>query len=110
MEFHRSRLIASSRPGTLYRSLKQILGFDAGEGAALFQQVVLVPDENTGSMEIGLVTASEGDGGSKQLVVFVPYSPNPSRGRLLRIPASRVTPTDWTVDKALKALFSLGKI
>ncbi|MGH7797886.1 MAG: DUF502 domain-containing protein [Candidatus Binatia bacterium] len=95
--------------GMLYRTLKQILGFDAGEGA-LFQQVVLVPDQSSSSMEIGLVTATEGDGGSKQLIVFVPCSPNPSQGRLLRIPASRVTPTDWTVDKALKALFSLGKI
>lgn len=95
--------------GMLYRTLKQILGFDAGEGA-LFQRVVLVPDDSTNSMEIGLVTATEGDGGAKQLIVFVPCSPNPSQGRLLRIPASRVAPTDWSVDKALKSLFSLGKI
>jgi len=95
--------------GLLYRTLKQILGFDAGEGA-LFQRVVLVPDESTRSMEIGLVTASAGDAEAKHLTVFVPCSPNPSQGRLLRIPASSVITTDWTVDKALKALFSLGKI
>jgi len=95
--------------GILYRTLKQILGFDAGEGA-LFQRVVLVPDESTRSMEIGLVTASAGDAEAKHLTVFVPCSPNPSQGRLLRIPASSVITTDWTVDKALKALFSLGKI
>ncbi len=95
--------------GMLYRTLKQILGLDAGEGA-LFQRVVLVPDDSTGSVEIGLVTASDGQGDTTQLVVFVPNSPNPSQGRLLRIAASRVTSTDWSIDKALKALFSLGKI
>lgn len=95
--------------GMLYRTLKQILGFDTGEGA-LFQRVVLVPDHATHSVEIGLVTAAVGNEESRQLVVFVPGSPNPSQGRLLRIPANRVAPTDWTVDKALKALLSLGKI
>lgn len=93
----------------LYRTLKQILGFDAGEGA-LFQRVVLVRDDSTNSREIGLVTASEGDGETKQLIVFIPGSPNPSQGRLLHIAASRVEPTDWSVDRALKSLFSVGKI
>lgn len=95
--------------GILYRTLKQILGFDAGE-SALFQRVVLVRDDSTSSTEIGLVTASDGDGEAKHLIVFVPGSPNPSQGRLLRIPASRVDATDWSVDKALKSLFSVGKI
>lgn len=95
--------------GTIYRTLKQILDFDAGEGA-LFERVVLVQNESMGSTEIGLVTSTEGEGSAKQFVVFVPGSPNPSQGRLIRIPASRVIATDWTVDKALKALFSLGKI
>lgn len=95
--------------GILYRTLKQILGFDTGEGA-LFQRVVLVRDDSTSSTEIGLVTASDGDGEAKHLIVFVPGSPNPSQGRLLRIPASRVDATDWSVDKALKSLFSVGKI
>lgn len=95
--------------GMIYRTLKQILGFDAGEGA-LFEKVVLVQNESVGSTEIGLVTSTEGEGSAKQFVVFVPGSPNPSQGRLIRISASRVIATDWSVDKALKALFSLGKI
>lgn len=94
--------------GTIYRTLKQILGFDSGEGA-LFERVVLVRNDSVGSTEIGLVTASEGEGSAKQFVVFVPGSPNPAQGRLLRLPAERVVTTDWTVDKALKSLFSLGK-
>lgn len=95
--------------GMIYCTLKQILGFDSGEGA-LFQRVVLVRDDSTSSWEIGLVTASEGAGEAKHLIVFVPGSPNPSQGRLLRIPANRVEATDWSVDRALKSLFSLGKI
>jgi len=95
--------------GMLYRTLKQILGLDSGEGG-LFQRIVLVPDHSTGGVEIGLVTASESEHEPQQLIVFVPFSPNPSQGRLLRIAASEVTATDWSVDKALKALFSLGKI
>jgi uncharacterized membrane protein len=94
--------------GMLYRTLKQILGFESGEGA-LFQSVVLVLDDATGGAEVGLVTAIEGAENGKQLVVFVPHSPNPSQGRLLRLPANRVIATDWSVDRALKGLFSLGK-
>lgn len=95
--------------GALYRTLKQILGFDAGEGG-LFQDVVLVRDESTDSVEIGLVTFSGSHGETNQLVVFVPFAPNPSQGRLLHSSANRVTRADWSVDKALKPLFSLGRI
>jgi uncharacterized membrane protein len=95
--------------GMLYRTLKQILGFESGDGA-LFQRVVLVADQGTGGAEIGLVTSVEGNGDGKQLVVFVPHSPNPAQGRLLRLPVDRVIATDWSVDKALKGLFTLGKI
>jgi uncharacterized membrane protein len=95
--------------GMLYRTLKQILGLESGEGA-LFQRVVLVHDQGTGGAEVGLVTAAEGTGDAAQLIVFIPGSPNPAQGRLLRLPPSRVIGTDWSVDKALKALFTLGKV
>lgn len=95
--------------GMLYRTLKQILGFESGEGA-LFERVVLVPDEGTGGTEIGLVTAIESTQQSRQLVVFIPHSPNPAQGRLLRVPEDKVLKTDLSVDKALRALFSLGKV
>jgi uncharacterized membrane protein len=94
--------------GMLYRTLKQVLGLESGEGA-LFQRVVLVHDQGTGGAEVGLVTTTEGSGDATQLVVFVPGSPNPAQGRLLHLPPSRVLATDLSVDKALKGLFSLGK-
>jgi uncharacterized membrane protein len=95
--------------GMIYRTLKQILGFEAGEDG-LFQSVVLLPNEATGWSEIGLVTSLESNEGSQQLVVFVPGSPNPSQGRLVRLPVARAIRTEWSVDAALKYLFSLGKI
>lgn len=95
--------------GMIYRTLKQILGFQADE-KGMFQSVVLIRDDGIGGVEIGLVTSVEGTDEAKQLVVFVPGSPNPSQGRLVRLPASRAIRTDWTVDQALKNLFSLGKI
>ncbi len=94
--------------GAVYQTLKQILGFDDGAGS-LFQGVVLVPDQGTGAAEIGLVTARERQGDTEQLIVFVPNSPNPAQGRLLHLPESCVIATEWSVDKALKRLFSLGK-
>lgn len=95
--------------GMLYSTLKQILGFESGEGA-LFQRVVLITDDATGGTEMGLVTATEDSGDAMRLIVFVPGSPNPAQGRLLRLPPNRVLATDWTIDKALKSLFSLGKV
>ncbi|MDH3444192.1 MAG: hypothetical protein OEN50_09745, partial [Deltaproteobacteria bacterium] len=63
-----------------------------------------------GGSEIGLVTAVEEDNGKPRLLVFVPHSPNPAQGRLLSLAPERVTATDWSVDRALKRLFSLGKV
>jgi uncharacterized membrane protein len=74
--------------GMLYRTLKQVLGLECGEGA-LFQRVVLVHDQGTGGAEVGPVTTTEGSGDATQLAVFVPGSPNPAQGRLLRLPPRR---------------------
>jgi len=94
--------------GGMYRTIKQVLGYGEGSGA-LFQRVVLVPDEATGAREIGLVTGTVAQGGEERLLVFVPGSPNPSQGRLLLVPESRVLDARLKVDQALKSLFSLGK-
>ena len=94
--------------GGIYRTIKQVLGYGEGSGA-LFQRVVFVPDEATGAQELGLVTGSVAEGGETRLLVFVPGSPNPSQGRLLLLPEGRAVGTDWKVDRALKALLSLGK-
>lgn len=98
--------------GTLYQTLKQILGYGRGRDA-LFQRVVLVPAD--GGFELGLVTqdlpvgcASVAEAPAR-CVVFVPSAPNPTSGRLVVATASDLQPVRMRVADALKALVSVGK-
>ncbi len=96
--------------GSLYITLKQILGYSEGEGA-IFQGVVLVPSREHEAVELGLITLRErGEGAVDRLTVFVPGSPNPTTGRLLVMDADRVTPLDIPVNEALKALVAVGAV
>ena len=95
--------------GSLYQTLKQILGYGEGE-EAIFQRVVLVPSRDCDAAEVGLVTNTvAGKQGVRKLVVFVPGSPNPAQGRMLIIDEHLVTPVDMAVSDSLKALVSVGK-
>jgi uncharacterized membrane protein len=94
--------------GSLYATLKQILGYDTGEGA-IFRQVVLVKSTDTGGQQFGLVTEHIGEGDARRTVVYVPGAPNPTGGRLLMLRAEDVLPIDLDVDDAIKSLVSLGK-
>ena len=95
--------------GNLYLSLKQILGY--GEGAdAIFTGTVLVPDPQKEGREIGLITneITLADG-SKNLVVFIPSSPNPTSGRLIIADPNSVERISMPVSEALKTLVAVGK-
>lgn len=95
--------------GSLYQTLKQILGY--GEGPeALFQEVVLVPGRDGGAEEMGLVTRrlSRGGGAMDLLSVFVPGSPNPTQGRLALLPEDRVRPAGVSVSDAFSCLLAVG--
>jgi uncharacterized membrane protein len=95
--------------GTLYQTLKQILGYGEGEGA-VFEKAVLVPSRDLEGDELGLVTNRLTDQkGHRKLVVFVPGAPNPSAGRMLIIEDERVRPLSMPVNEVLKALVSVGK-
>lgn len=91
--------------GGLYQTLKQILGYDSGADA-LFQQVALVPSDDTGGVQIGLVTNRRDDG---KCCVFLPGSPNPTTGRMVIIEESRLEILNSSVSDALKSLVSVGK-
>ncbi len=94
--------------GRLYRTLKQILGYDVGPDA-LFRRVVLLPSEVPGAVEFGLVTNQfRADDGGIRLVVFAPGAPNPMSGRVVVIDEAQVTATSMPVSDALKALVSAG--
>lgn len=95
--------------GSLYQTLKQILGYGEGEDA-LFYAAVLVPSRDIKSDELGLVTNKIADDkGNTKLVIFVPGVPNPTSGRLIVIDKESVKPIAMPVNETLKALVSMGK-
>jgi uncharacterized membrane protein len=95
--------------GSLYKTLKQILGYGSGEDA-IFNEVVLVPSLNDNAEELGLVTnRMVDDNGATKLIIFVPTSPNPTSGRLVVMDEASVKPLDIPVNETLKALVSMGK-
>lgn len=93
--------------GTLYHSLKEVLGYDSSR-ERFFQAVVAVPRE--GGHELGFVTGEcTGPGGVRSLLVFVPGSPNPTNGRLALVAARDAVQLETRVADALRTLVSMGK-
>ena len=97
--------------GTLYRTLKQVLGYGDGKDA-MFERVVLVPGRDQDSKELGLVTNTLPANADKatRLVVFVPAAPTPTSGRMVVIDESRTEPMSMSVHEALKFLVAVGKL
>lgn len=93
--------------GSLYQSLKEVLGYDSARDK-FFQDVVAVAVGD--GFEIGLVTGTApGPDGEEHSIVFVPSSPNPTNGRLLLLPPDRMKKLDLRAADALRGLVSLGK-
>lgn len=93
--------------GTLYSSLKEVLGYDT-ERDRFFESVVAVRVDD--GFEIGLVTGrADGPDGTEHTIVFVPSSPNPSNGRLLLLPPDHIKVLDLRAADALRGLVSMGK-
>lgn len=93
--------------GTLYQSLKEVLGYDSTR-ERFFQGVVAVACDE--GHEIGFVTGdAAGPDGAPHKVVFVPSSPNPTNGRLVLVPAAQLKRLDVRTADALRALVSMGK-
>jgi uncharacterized membrane protein len=93
--------------GTLYQSLKEVLGYDSGR-ERFFQGVVAVASD--GGDEIGFVTGETvGADGRPRTIVFVPSSPNPTNGRLLLVEAAMVRRLEVRTADALRTLVAMGK-
>ena len=93
--------------GTLYQSLKEVLGYDTQKDR-FFEAVVAVRVDE--GFEIGLVTGkADGPDGTEHTLVFVPSAPNPSNGRLLLLPPERIQTLDLRAADALRGLVSMGK-
>lgn len=94
--------------GSLYQTLKQILGYGTGKDA-IFKQVVLISNGQGEGEEIGLVTNQVIDAeGKPMLMVFVPGAPTPTSGRMVVIAPQHVRIVDMRVNDALKTLVAVG--
>lgn len=93
--------------GSLYQSLKEVLGYDSKRDR-FFEAVVAVAVDD--GFEIGLVTGTAaGPDGEELSIVFVPSSPNPTNGRMLLLPQDRLRKLDLRAADALRGLVSMGK-
>ncbi len=94
--------------GTLYKTLKQLLGYGEGDDA-IFREVVLLQTPEADGEELGLVTnrVKDSDGG-EQLIVFIPGAPNPTTGRLIVTPVNNVRKVDMKVNEVMQSLVSVG--
>jgi uncharacterized membrane protein len=94
--------------GSLYQTLKQILGY--GEGPqGMFQRVVWMPSHND-RLELGLVTREACAETAGLLVVFLPAAPTPTSGRLVCVRPERVIACNLSASQAMQLLVSLGSI
>ena len=74
-----------------------------------YSGVVLVQFPHLGMQSIGLVTSHMVDAdGVEMLAVYIPTTPIPSSGFLVIVPAADVTPTEMSVDDAMKVVISGG--
>lgn len=93
----------------IYGSVKRLItAFQTTGGTA--QRVVLIGFPSEEMKTIGLVTRTLVDRrtGEELAVVYVPTSPNPTSGYIEIVPMSKVVPTDWTLDDAMRFVISGG--
>ena len=76
------------------------------------QRVVLVDFPHAEMKSIGFVTRviREQGTGRELAAVYVPTTPNPTSGYLEIVPVDRLTPTDWSVDEAMRFIISGGAV
>jgi len=77
------------------------------EGA---ERVVLIDFPSSEMKTIGFVTRvlDDENTGAQLAAVYVPTSPNPTSGYMEIVPLDKVTPTDWTMDEAMRFLITGG--
>jgi len=93
----------------IYKASRQVVSAFERQERSAFRSVVLVEFPHPGMRSVGFVTStfSKADG-SAWKTVFIPTTPNPTTGFLQIVPASQVTPSDFTVEEAFQMVMSLG--
>lgn len=87
---------------SIYSGIKEVLNIFSGKSKDGYLGVVYV---NVGNMElIGFITKEE----EEAFWVFVPTTPNPTSGFVLRIAKDRVRISDLSISDGFKKIISLG--
>jgi len=74
------------------------------------QRVVLIDFPSPEMKAVGFVTRTvhDADTGDELAMVYVPTTPNPTSGYMEVVPVSRLTPTDWTIEEAMRFVVTGG--
>lgn len=96
--------------GAVYNTTRVGIDFLSDTQEQQYRGVVLIEFPRLGVMSIGLITSNLGklDGVEEYLSIYVPTTPVPSSGYLVVVASSKVTPTDITVDEAMRIIISGG--
>ena len=96
---------------TIYGLARQATQSLSSPTSSRFNRVVFLDWPRPGVRAMGFVTGSldfPGEGGSTLLVVYIPTVPNPTSGMLAWVPEDEVVDADFTMEEAMKAVFSGG--
>ena len=96
--------------GPVYNTTRLGIDFLSDTQQQQYRGVVLLEFPRLGVLSIGLITSNLGklDGVEEYLSIYVPTTPVPSSGYLCVVPYSKVTPTDISVEEAMRMIISGG--
>ena len=96
--------------GAVYKTTRVGIDFLSDTQQQDYRGVVLIEFPRLGVLSIGLITSNLGklDGKEDYLSIYVPTTPVPSSGYLVVAASSKVTPTEITVDEAMRIIISGG--
>ena len=96
--------------GPVYNTTRHGIDFLSDTQTYNYRGVVLLEFPRLGVLSMGLITSNLGknDGVEEYLSVYVPTTPVPSSGYLVVVPSDQVTPTDISVDEAMRMIISGG--
>ena len=96
--------------GPVYNTTRLGIDFLSDTQQQHYRGVVLLQFPRMGVWSMGLITSNLGklDGVEEYLSIYVPTTPVPSSGYLCVAPASQVSPTDISVEEAMRTIISGG--
>ncbi|MFM9111349.1 MAG: DUF502 domain-containing protein [Prochlorococcaceae cyanobacterium] len=113
LEFGEGTLLRIPLAGSVYKTLKQLLGTVLQGSSSRFRRVVLVEYPREGLYALGFVTGVIGssiqaDFSETMLSVFIPTAPNPTTGWYAVVPERSVRDLDLSVEDAFRTIISAG--